>query len=88
MSKLEEMSFDVDCDWDGLKKILDEAPKTMEYIEYKGEKWIKEDFCIPKQYIKDKIKDLDFAIAFCGNEDRMRRLMSEKNILEELLEGK
>lgn len=37
--------------------------------------------------IKEKIKELEFAIAFCGNEDRMKRLILQKEVLEELLKG-
>jgi len=37
--------------------------------------------------IKEKIEELEFAIAFCGNEDRMKRLILQKEVLEELLKG-
>lgn len=53
--------MEIECkgDWDLLKKILEEAPTENEYITYKGEKWIKENYVIPKQKVRDKIEELE-----------------------------
>lgn len=56
------LEFDVDGDWAELKKILNKSRKTNEYIMYKGEKWIKEKYCIPIQKVKDIIKELNIDI--------------------------
>lgn len=56
------LEFDVDGDWAELKRILNESKKTNEYITYKGEKWIKEKYCIPIQKVKDIIKELNIDI--------------------------
>lgn len=56
------LEFDVDGDWAELKRILNESRKTNEYITYKGEKWIKEKYCIPIQKVKDIIKKLNIDI--------------------------
>lgn len=53
-----ELEVGIDYNWDALKKALDEAEKTNEYIIYDNEKWIKEKYCIPVQKVKDKIEDL------------------------------
>lgn len=53
-----ELEVGIDCDWDALKKALDEAEKTNEYIIYDNGKWIKEKYCIPIQKIKDKIEEI------------------------------
>ena len=52
------MEFNCEGDWDALKKILEEAPKESEYIAYKGEKWIKEDYVIPISTIQNKIDEI------------------------------
>jgi hypothetical protein len=54
----DEMEIECKGDWDLLKKILEEAPKESEYITYKGEKWIKEDYCIPISVIQNKIDEV------------------------------
>ncbi len=56
------LEFDVDGDWAVLKKILNKSRKTNEYIMYKGEKWIKEKYCIPIQKVKYIIKELNIDI--------------------------
>lgn len=56
------LEFDIDGDWAELKKILNKSRKTNEYIMYKGEKWIKEKYCIPIQKVKDIIKELNIDI--------------------------
>lgn len=56
------LEFDVDGDWAELKRILNKSKKTNEYITYKGEKWIKEKYCIPIQKLKDIIKELNIDI--------------------------
>lgn len=56
------LEFDVDGDWAELKKILNKSRKTNEYIMYKGEKWIKEKYCIPIQKVKYIIKELNIDI--------------------------
>lgn len=56
------LEFNVDGDWAVLKKILNKSRKTNEYIMYKGEKWIKEKYCIPIQKVKDIIKELNIDI--------------------------
>ncbi|CDA30571.1 unknown [Clostridium sp. CAG:492] len=56
------LEFDLDGDWAELKKILNKSRKTNEYIMYKGEKWIKEKYCIPIQKLKDIIKKLNIDI--------------------------
>lgn len=56
-----ELEVGIDCDWDALKKALDEAKKTNEYIIYDNEKWIKEKYCVPIQKVKDLIKEKEWA---------------------------
>lgn len=56
------LEFDLDGDWAELKKILNKSKKINEYIMYKGEKWIKEKYCIPIQKVKDIIKELNIDI--------------------------
>ena len=53
------MEIECDFDWEKLAGILDEAPVENEYIEYKGIKYIKEEYCIPKSKIKEKIEELE-----------------------------
>lgn len=52
------MEFECEADWDKLKDILNNAPKLDEYIEYKGKKYIKEEYCIPKSKVTEKIEKL------------------------------
>ena len=62
-----EFEFVVDCDWDRLKRLIDTADKSEEYILYKNEKWIKEKYCIPIQKVKNKIEELENAYWYCEN---------------------
>ena len=81
-----ELTFDVDCDWDALQKALDEAEKSNEYIIYDNEKWIKEKYCVPIQEIKDIIEELEEKM-FCEHNVRVLvQLYKQKQILLELLE--
>lgn len=57
-----ELEVGIDCDWDTLKKALDEAEKTNEYIIYDNGKWIKEKYCVPIQKVKDIIDRIDYDI--------------------------
>lgn len=40
---------------------------------------------IPKQVIRNKLKDIELAIAFCENENRFKKLIIKKCVLKELL---
>ena len=81
-----ELTFDVDCDWDALQKALDETEKSNEYIVYDNEKWIKEKYCVPIQEIKDIIEELEEKM-FCEQNVRVLvQLYKQKQILLELLE--
>jgi len=81
-----ELTFDVDCDWDALQKALDEAERNNEYIIYDNEKWIKEKYCVPIQEIKDIIEELEEKM-FCEHNVRVLvQLYKQKQILLELLE--
>lgn len=81
-----ELTFDVDCDWDALQKALDETEKNNEYIVYDNEKWIKEKYCVPIQEIKDIIEELEEKM-FCEHNVRVLvQLYKQKQILLELLE--
>lgn len=81
-----ELTFDVDCDWDALQKALDETKKNNEYIVYDNEKWIKEKYCVPIQEIKDIIEELEEKM-FCEHNVRVLvQLYKQKQILLELLE--
>ena len=59
--------FAVDCDWDRLKRLIDTADKSEEFILYNNEKWIKEKYCIPIQKVKNKIEELENAYWYCEN---------------------
>lgn len=52
------------------------------YCEYKHYKQFDS---IPKQVIRDKLKDIELAIAFCENENRFKELIIKKGCLKELL---
>lgn len=54
--------FAVDCDWDRLKRLIDTADKSEEFILYNNEKWIKEKYCIPIQKVKNIIDRIDYDI--------------------------
>ena len=83
------MEFECECDWDALKKILDEAPKESEGITYKGTKYIKEDYCISKSKVKEKIEEYEKAIKE-QDYDKLKYSMVDTGIaietLQELLE--
>lgn len=93
-----ELEFDIDCDWIALQKMLDESEKSNEYISYKNEKWIKEKYCIPVQKIKDKIEELNRKIDKSIDNskggldeefiEKAGELLTQKRILQELLEGR
>lgn len=57
-----ELEVSIDGDWDALKKALDEAERTNEYIIYDNGKWIKEKYCVPIQKVKDIIDRIDYDI--------------------------
>lgn len=83
-----ELEVGIDCNWDALQKVLDEAEKTNEYIIYDNEKWIKEKYCIPVQKIKDRIEKLqktnfnDYTKEQDGNEVKTKILYEFKKLLE------
>lgn len=81
------MELKCDCDWDELKKILDEAPKESEGIEYKGNKYIKEEYCILKSKIKDRIENIEISINdIRDNLDINEAMLCEIRRLEERLD--
>ena len=83
------MEFECKGDWDKLKQILEEAPKESEYITYKGEKWIKEDFVIPISVIKNKIDEMNKIINSSENRHHIHTKIEAsivKGELQELLE--
>lgn len=86
-----ELEVGIDCNWDALQKVLDEAEKTNEYIIYDNEKWIKEKYCIPVQKIKDKMKYLDNQQRQWLEDRELKASDSEiifaRDILQQLLEG-
>lgn len=58
-----EMELECDIDLEKLRGILENAPIEDEYIEYKGIKYIKEQYCISKSKIKeirDKAEVMDY----------------------------
>ena len=80
------MEIECKSDWDLLKKILEEAPTENEYITYKGEKWIKENYVVPKQKIRDKIEELKERNNKWGFGALPRQIyINQIKILEELL---
>ena len=42
-------------------------------------------YVVPKSVIREKIKDIKLAIAFCENEDRLKRFSIESSTLKKLL---
>ena len=86
-----ELEVSIDGDWDALKKALDEAEKTNEYIIYDNGKWIKEKYCIPVQEVKDKIEELKEQynvreLDFIKTTQDIRKIIIQS--LEELIEGR
>ena len=96
------LEYDVDGDWAELKRILNESRKTNEYITYKGEKWIKEKYCIPIQKLKDIIEKISLykklakesieqGIVIADNDSleygRMQAHNVDVSMLQELLES-
>ena len=86
-----ELEVSIDGDWDALKKALDEAEKTNEYIIYDNGKWIKEKYCIPVQEVKDKIEELKEQynvreLDFIKTTQDIRKIIIQA--LEELIEGR
>lgn len=93
------LEFDLDGDWAELKKILNKSRKTNEYIMYKGEKWIKEKYCIPIQKLKEIIEELDIEISECeyldDDDEKYKKavekdklcLLNQKRVLKRLLES-
>jgi NADH:ubiquinone oxidoreductase subunit E len=84
------MEFECDIDLEKLKKILDEAPKEDEYIEYKGVKYIKEQYVISKSKIKEKIEEYKKTEKckngkYCNN---CCTYYSRCKLLQELMEDK
>lgn len=84
-----ELEVGIDCDWDALKKALDEAEKTNEYIIYDNEKWIKEKYCVLIQKIKDKIEQYKKILLNCNcfsDVDRIKaineRILELQNLLK------
>ena len=78
-----EIEVGIDCDWDALKKALDEAEKTNEYIIYDNGKWIKEKYCVPIKKIKDKIEQYKKILLNCNCFSDVDRI---KAINERILE--
>lgn len=60
-----EFGFVVDCDYNRLKRLIDTANKSEEFILYNNEKWIKEKYSVPTEKIKDKIEELENANWYC-----------------------
>lgn len=52
-----KFEFAVDCDYDRLKRLIDTADKSEEFILYNNEKWIKEKYSVSTEKIKDKIEE-------------------------------
>lgn len=78
-----EIEVGIDCEWDALKKALDEAEKTNEYIIYDNGKWIKEKYCVPIKKIKDKIEQYKKILLNCSCFSDVDRI---KAINERILE--
>lgn len=94
-----EFELAVDCDYDRLKRLIDTADKSEEFILYNNEKWIKEKYSVPTEKIKEKIEELDMAISECEYADddseeykqeiekNKRELLIAKKVLQQLLEN-
>lgn len=80
-----EFEFAVDCDWDRLKRLIDTADKSEEYILYKNEKWIKEKYCIPVQKVKNKIELLEEKTKYEQNTQVLVQMHKQIKVLKELL---
>ena len=83
-----EFELAVDCDYDRLKRLIDTADKSEEFILYNNEKWIKEKYSVSIEKIKEKIEDLKMLGGSDGKdntENTARELAIEalQNILEE-----
>lgn len=76
------LEFDVDGDWAELKRILNESRKTNEYITYKGEKWIKEKYCIPIQKLKDIIEKISLYKKLAKESIGQRIVIADSDSLE------
>ena len=76
------LEFDVDGDWAELKRILNESRKTNEYITYKGEKWIKEKYCIPIQKLKDIIEKISLYKKLAKESIEQRIVIADGDSLE------
>lgn len=76
------LEFDVDGDWAELKRILNESKKTNEYITYKGEKWIKEKYCIPIQKLKDIIDKISVYKKLAKESIEQSILIADRDSLE------
>ena len=72
----------VDCDYDRLKRLIDTADKSEEFILYNNEKWIKEKYSVPTEKIKDKIEELENAYWYCENV-KNQTIEALKELLEE-----
>lgn len=95
----DELEVSIDGDWDALKKALDEAEKTNEYIIYDNGKWIKEKYCVPIQKVKDKIEDLykedrkwteelsEPDSNFKNIDRNLKRIKNQTEVLKGLLES-
>lgn len=80
-----EFEFAVDCDWDRLKRLIDTADKSEEYILYKNEKWIKEKYCVPVQKVKNKIELLEEKTKYEQNTQVLVQMHKQIKVLKELL---
>lgn len=76
------LEFDLDGDWAELKKILNKSRKTNEYIMYKGEKWIKEKYCIPIQKLKDIIDKISVYKKLAKESIEQRIVIADSDSLE------
>lgn len=81
-----EFEFAVDCDWDKLKRLIDTADKSEEFILYNNEKWIKEKYSVSIEKIKEKITELENKIKYEQNKKVLIQLHKQIKILKELLE--
>lgn len=77
-----EFELAVDCDYDRLKRLIDTADKSEEFILYNNEKWIKEKYSVPTEKIKDKIEELENAYWYCENV-KNQTIEALKELLEE-----
>ena len=82
-----EFELAVDCDYDRLKRLIDTADKSEEFILYNNEKWIKEKYSVPTEKIKDKIEELTKEEQELQNSisEEEREEYSDANISYELM---